>query len=71
MTQEPPFLTVSQASDRLNAAGLSVSRETVQRWCRDKKIPAVTLPGGYYRLRVEDVDALLVTQPAETEAGAA
>jgi excisionase family DNA binding protein len=69
MTQDTSFLTVGQATERLNAAGLPIRRDTVQRWCRDAKIPAVTLPGGHYRIRVEDVDALLTAQP--TEAGAA
>lgn len=71
MTQVPSFLTVSQATERLNAAGLSVSRDTVQRWCRESKIPTAALPGGAYRIRIEDVDALLVTRPADAEAGAA
>ena len=71
MTQDPPFLTVSQATERLNKAGLTVSRDTVQRWCREKKVPTVQLPGGFYRLRIEDVDALLVTQPIDSGAGAA
>lgn len=71
MPQEAPFLTVSQATERLSEAGLNVSRDTVQRWCRDKKLPSVTLPGGYYRIRVEDVDALLQVDPADTEAGVA
>jgi len=71
MTQDHSFLTVSQATERLNSAGLSVSRDTVQRWCREKKVPALTLPGGYYRLRSDDVDALLVTQPVDTEQASA
>lgn len=71
MTQDHLFLTVSQATERLNEAGLTVSRDTVQRWCREEKVPALKLPGGFYRMRAEDVDALLVTQPAETSAGAA
>lgn len=71
MTQEPLFLTVSQATDRLNDSGLPVTRDAVQRWCREGKIPTVTLPGGHYRIRVEDIDALLVTQPVDSAAGAA
>ncbi len=60
MTQEHLFLTVSQATEHLNKAGLSVSRATVQRWCRIGRIPAAALPGGgYYRIRAQDVDAIL------------
>ncbi len=69
MTQDHLFLTVSQAAERLNQAGLSVSRDTVQRWCREKKIVSQTLPGGYYRIRTEEIDAILRGERAE--AGAA
>lgn len=71
MTQDTSFLTVSQATERLNKAGLTVSRDTVQRWCREKKVPTVQLPGGFYRLRADVVDALLVSQPVESDAGVA
>lgn len=70
MTQEPSFLTAREAAERLTNAGLPVAKETVQRWCREGQVPAVTLPGGHYRLRVEDVDAILAGAPA-AEAGAA
>jgi excisionase family DNA binding protein len=69
MTQDHLFLTVSQATERLNQAGLTVSRDTVQRWCRDKKITSQTLPGGFYRIRAEEIDAVL--RGERTEAGAA
>lgn len=60
MAQEHLFLTVSQATERLNKAGMNVHRTTVQRWCRIGKLPAAALPGGgYYRIRVQDVDAIL------------
>lgn len=68
MTQEPSFLTARQAAERLTEAGMPVAKDTVQRWCREGKIPSITLPSGYYRIRVEDVDALLA--PA-AEVGAA
>ena len=70
MTQDTSFLTARQAAERLTEAGMPVAKDTVQRWCRDGKIASVRLPGGYYRLRVEDVDALLTVAPA-TEAGVA
>ncbi len=67
MTQEHLFLTVSQATERLNKAGINVHRTTVQRWCRIGRIPAVRLPGGsYYRIHAKDVDAIL--KPAEVAA---
>lgn len=69
MTQEPSFLTARQAAERLAEKGMPVSKETVQRWCRDGKISASTLPGGHYRIRVEEIDAIL--RGERTEAGAA
>lgn len=42
---------------------MPVSKDTVQRWCRDEKITAVTLPSGYYRIHVEVVDAILAGAP--------
>lgn len=68
MTQDASFLTARQAADRLTDAGMPVAKDTVQRWCREGKITAITLPGGHYRIRVEDVDAIL-TAPAETLSG--
>lgn len=63
MTQEHLFLTARQAAERLTRAGMPVSKDTVQRWCRDEKITAVTLPSGYYRIHVEVVDAILAGAP--------
>jgi len=68
MTQEHLFLTVSEATDRLNDSGMPVTRDAVQRWCREDKIPCTKLPGGHYRIHVKDVDAILSTS---AEAGAA
>lgn len=65
MAQEPLFLTVGQATQRLKERGFAVHRDTVQRWCRTGKLPTVTAPGnGYYRIRVEDIDAILQPRPA-------
>lgn len=66
MAQEHLFLTVRQATRRLNEAGMTVTQDTVQRWCRDRKIAATRLPGGQYRINVTDVDAIL--RPAEVGA---
>lgn len=68
MTQDHLFLTVRQATERLNAAGMPVTQETVQRWCRDEKIATTKLPGGHYRIHVKDVDAIL---SVSSEPGAA
>lgn len=70
MTQDQSFLTARQAAERLTDAGVPVAKDTVQRWCREHKLPAITLPGGHYRIRAEDVDAIL-TSPPPTEAGVA
>lgn len=59
MTQVPPLLTPRQAAERLTAAGVTVTEDTIRRWVRDRRVPAITLPSGYYRLRAADVDAIL------------
>lgn len=59
MAQETLFLTVGQATQRLKDHGMVVHRDTVQRWCRTGRLPAVAPGNGYYRIRVEDIDALL------------
>lgn len=41
------------------AARLRVSVATVNRYAREGDLPAIALPGGQRRYRVEDVDALL------------
>jgi len=63
MTQEDLFLTAREAADRLTKAGMTISKDTVQRWCREEKIASVKLPGGYYRIPVEVVDAILKVDP--------
>lgn len=59
MTQDHTFLTAREAAERLTGAGMPVAKDTVQRWCREGKLAAITLPGGHYRIRAEDVDAIL------------
>lgn len=53
MTQEPSVLTAPQV-----AARLQVTAETVRDWARSGKVPAITLPGGQYRFRREDIEAI-------------
>jgi excisionase family DNA binding protein len=38
---------------------LHVHKRTVQRWIADGKLEAVKLPGGRYRIRSADAEALL------------
>ena len=54
------LMTTSQVADRFN-----VDRHTVTRWIRLGQLPAIRTPGGTYRVRCVDVDALLRRQSAE------
>ena len=47
---EPELLSVEDVT-RI----LKMSRGTVQRWCRDRKLPAAKI-GKEYRIRREDLD---------------
>ena len=44
-----------------------VSRATVTRWARLGQIPFVRLPGGIYRFRRRDVEALLRSDREQEE----
>lgn len=59
MTQPPVLLTVLKTVERLAQAGIDVSPETVRHWARSGKVAHVTLPGGRYFFRAEDIEALL------------
>nr|WP_269140588.1 helix-turn-helix domain-containing protein [Archaeoglobus neptunius] len=50
----PGFYTVKEV-----AGMLKVSERTVQKWCRNGVIRSVRLPGGQYRIPVEEVERLL------------
>lgn len=41
------------------AKSWGVSLRTVQRYIADGRLKAVRLPGGYYRVRQEDLDAAI------------
>ena len=61
MAQVPTLLKAQDVAERLNT-----SAETVRRWVREKRLTAITLPGGGLRFRTEDVEALLAgSTPAE------
>jgi excisionase family DNA binding protein len=48
------LLTARQVADLLG-----VSAETVLRWARNGKLPAIRLPGGAIRFRADDLDGWL------------
>lgn len=58
MTPVQPTITAGEAAERLTAAGVPVSEDTVRRWAKAGRIPAVKLPLGRMRFRVEDIDAI-------------
>lgn len=58
-------LTIDDVAEKFN-----VTRETVRRWCRERKIRFIKLPGikGEYRFSKEDVNdfiAVLNSEPVE------
>lgn len=67
---EPDYLTSGQVIERLAARGRRVTDQTVRRWAKSGKVPAVRLqPSGWFGFRPEDIDALI--EPVEVTAGAA
>ena len=46
------------------AAHLGVSTQTVYRWTRAGKLTAYRGPGGQYRYKIEDIDAIVERIPA-------
>ncbi len=52
MTEE--LITVEEA-----VLILKVRRETIRRYIKNGHLPAVTLPGGDYRLRISDIQKLI------------
>lgn len=53
MTQPSPYLTATEVAERFR-----ISPESVREWARTEKVPAVRLPGGHYRFRLEDIEAI-------------
>lgn len=59
MNQQLTYLTTSEV-----AARVRVDSSTVRRWAIEGTLPARITPGGHYRFRPEDVDALLSREVA-------
>jgi excisionase family DNA binding protein len=54
MAQEGKLLTTGEVGQKL-----SVSDETVRRWCAEGTIPAILLPSGRWRVRPAVVESIL------------
>ena len=61
MSDDAKLLTVAAVSDRLN-----VSKETVRKLCRSKKLEAVKI-GTDWRITEDAYKALITPAPAETK----
>jgi len=59
MTPVTTYLTPAEAATWLCSAGVSVSEDTVRRWAKGGRLPAVRLPFGRMRIRQEDLEALI------------
>lgn len=53
MNAADPLLTPAEVADQLR-----VHPKTVSRWARAGRVQSIRTPGGHYRLRESDVDAL-------------
>ena len=58
MTAVEPRITAGEAAERLTAAGVKVSEDTVRRWAKDGRVPCIELPSGRFLFRIEDIDAI-------------
>jgi excisionase family DNA binding protein len=54
------WLTRAQVATRLG-----VSTQTVYRWTREGRLPAYRGPGGQYRHKLEDIDAVIEKIPTD------
>jgi excisionase family DNA binding protein len=53
-TKEIRLLTLAEV-----AATFRCDPETVRRWVKSRKLPAVSTPGGGYRVRSDDIEKIL------------
>lgn len=61
MTSLPPLLTADEVAHQLR-----LDAETVRRWAREGRIPAILLPGGQWRIRSTDLDRILAADDTDT-----
>jgi predicted site-specific integrase-resolvase len=67
VTNETPYVTVSEAVERLKSEGVTVTRQTIRRWAKGGKVRSRRLTTGRQILvSVEDLVALI--QPIEVGA---
>ena len=64
VTNETPYVTVSEAVERLKSEGVTVTRQTIRRWAKGGKVRSRRLTTGRQILvSVEDLVALI--EPVE------
>lgn len=65
MTSLPALLTAVEVAEEFR-----LDPETIRRWARDGRIEWIKLPGGQYRFRRSDIEAITgqTVAPAETSA---
>lgn len=61
MPSVAPTLTTGEAVARLADLGITINTDTLRRWARAGRLPAVELPSGQLRFRPEDIDAIAAT----------
>ena len=54
MTQLPRFLTAEEVAERYDTTA-----ETIRRWAREDRIPAVKMPSGRVKFRRSVIDELM------------
>ena len=59
MTPDVVLLTTSEVAELFR-----VDPSTIRRWIDEKRIAAITLPGGRKRYRRSDIEAILEGDPA-------
>jgi len=54
MDKKSSYYTIEEVADLLK-----VSRESVRRWVRSKKLPAIKLGGKYIRIEASDLNSFI------------
>lgn len=68
MTQEALYLTPRQVAELLTSAGIATTEDTTRRWARCGLINSIKMPGGQYRIKRDDVEALIKGEPTPARA---